>query len=98
MSKKNRVVSRNTGSVPLIGSEVIRERASGKSVWSKKGSRICPTLEPEQSCIRSEADQTPEWSEKAPLLFRKTGTRRYQTGPGQPVLVYLNNLKITTRN
>jgi len=34
------VVSRNTGSAPLIGSKVIRDRASDGSVWSEKGPRI----------------------------------------------------------
>jgi len=34
------VVSGNTGSVPLIGSEVIRDRASNGSVWSEKGPQI----------------------------------------------------------
>jgi len=55
------VVSRNTGSAPLIGSKVILDRASAP--------RIRPTPGPDQSCIQSEADRTPEWSEKAPLVI-----------------------------
>jgi len=54
---------------PLIGSKVIRDRASDGSVWSEKSLRIRPTPESDQSCVRSEADQTPEWSEKAPSLL-----------------------------
>jgi len=53
----NGLVSRNTGSTPLIGSKVIRDRASDGSVWSEKGPRISPTPEPDQSCVRSEVDQ-----------------------------------------
>jgi len=34
------VVSGNTGSAPLIGFKVIRDRASDGSVWSEKGSGI----------------------------------------------------------
>jgi len=34
------VVTGNKGSAPLIGSEVIRDRASDGSVWSEKGPRI----------------------------------------------------------
>ena len=60
------VVSGNTGSAPLIGSKAIRGCASDGSVWSEKGPRICPTAEPDQSYIRSEADRTSEWGEKAP--------------------------------
>jgi len=33
---------------------------------SEKGPRIGPMPESDQSCVRSEADQTPDWSEKAP--------------------------------
>ena len=61
------VVSGNTGSAPLVGSKIIRDRASDVSVWSENGPRIRPTPEPDQSCNQSEADRTPEWSEKAPL-------------------------------
>jgi len=59
-------ISGNTSSAPLIGSTVIRDRASDGSVWSEKGPRIHPMPEPDQSCVRSEVDQTPECSEKAP--------------------------------
>jgi len=34
------VVSGNTGSAPLIGSKVIRDRATDGSVWSETGPRI----------------------------------------------------------
>ena len=60
------VISGNTGSAPLIGSKVIQDRVSDESVWIKEGPRIRPTPEPNQSCVRSEADQTLEWSETAP--------------------------------
>ena len=60
------VVSGNTGSAPLIGSTVIRDRACDGSVWSEKGPRIHPTPEPDQSCVQSEVDKMPEWSRKAP--------------------------------
>jgi len=62
------VNSGNPGSAPLIGSKVIRDRASNGSVWSEKGPRIRPTPEPDQSCVQSKAGQMPEWSEKAPLF------------------------------
>jgi len=62
------VVAGNTGSAPLIGSKVIRDRASDGSVWSEKGPRIPSTPQPDQSCVRSEVDQMPEWSAKAPLM------------------------------
>jgi len=62
------VVSGNTGSAPLIGSKIIRDRGSGGSVWRgpAKGPQIRPKSEPDQSFVWSEADRTPEWSEKAP--------------------------------
>jgi len=63
-------VSGNTGSVPLIGSKVIRDRASDGSICSEKGPQIRPAPEPDQFCVWSEADQTPEWSEKAPLEYK----------------------------
>jgi len=31
------VISGNTGSAPLIGSQVIGDRAANRSVWSEKG-------------------------------------------------------------
>jgi len=65
------VIYGNTGSVPLIGSKVIRDRACDGSVWSEKGPRIRATPKPDQSCVRSGADQPPEWSDKAPLWILK---------------------------
>jgi len=59
------VVSRNMGSAPLIGSNVIRDCASGGSVWSEKGPR--DTSYARARPVQSKADQMPEWSEKAPL-------------------------------
>ena len=58
-------VSGNTGSAPLSGSKVIRDRASDESLWrfhSIFGGKTSV------SSVRSEADQTSEWSEKAPLV------------------------------
>ena len=46
-------VSRNMGSAPLIGSKVIRARASGGSVWSEKGPRI-QDLTPNQTQTASD--------------------------------------------
>jgi len=58
------VVSGNTGSAPLIGPKVIGDHASDGSVWSAKGPRMRPTPEPDQSCVRSEADRTPDGEKK----------------------------------
>jgi len=43
-------------SAPLIGSKVIRDRASDGFVWSEKGPRISPTPEPDQCPVRGEPD------------------------------------------
>jgi len=54
-------VSGNTGSAPLIGSEVIRDRESNGSIWSEKG-----TSDPRSDAksdviyIWSETDRTPD--------------------------------------
>jgi len=53
-------VSGNTGSAPLIGSKVIRDRAFGGSIWSENGTRMRPTPETDQFCVRSEVNQMPE--------------------------------------
>ena len=50
------VVSGKAGSALLIGSKVIRDRASDGTVWSEKGPRIRPTPEPYQSCVRGGPD------------------------------------------
>ena len=64
------VVSGNTGSAPLIGPKVIGDHASDGSVWSAKGPRMRPTPEPDQSCVRSEADGRP--------MERKSTLTRWQ--------------------
>jgi len=54
------VVSGNTGSAPLIGSKVIRDRASDGSVWNEKGSRIQgPTPNQTQTASGSRWTESP---------------------------------------
>ena len=50
------VVSGNTGSAPLIGSKVVRDRVPNRSVWSEKGPRIRPTPEPDLRPVRGGPD------------------------------------------
>ena len=46
-------VSGNTGSAPLIGSKVIRDRVSNESVWSEKGSSDPrPDAKSDANCVR----------------------------------------------
>jgi len=51
---------RKTGSVPLIGSNVIQDRASDEPMWSERGSSD-PRSDTkwDASCTQSEADRTP---------------------------------------
>jgi len=58
-------VSGNTGSTPLIGSKVIRDRASDGFVWSEKGS-LDPRSDAKSdaNCVRSETDRTPDGTKK----------------------------------
>jgi len=51
----------NTGSALLIGSKVIRDRASVRSIWSEKGSSDPQSdTKSDANCVWSEADRTPD--------------------------------------
>jgi len=58
-------VSGNTGSEPLIGSKVIRDRGSDESIWSEKGS-LNPSSDAKSdiNCVRSESDRMPDGVER----------------------------------
>jgi len=58
-------VSRNTGSAPLIGSKVIRDRAPGGSVWRKKGSSDPRSdAKSDANCVRSAAERMPDGAKR----------------------------------
>jgi len=62
------VFSRNTGSAALIGSKVIRDRASDGSVWSEMGlgSKVRCQIRRKLRLVRGGLDV--RWSEKVPLV------------------------------
>ena len=67
------VVSRNTGSAPLIGSTVIRDRVSDRSIWGEKESsdpRSDAKLRPAWGRLDARWRGRPDarWSGKAPLV------------------------------
>jgi len=71
------VVSRNTGSAPLIGSKAIQDRASDGSVWSEKGPRnLRSDAKSDAKCVRSETDRTSDGVKKRlnrwPSIERKS--------------------------
>jgi len=58
------VVSGNISAAPLIGSKVIRDRASDGSVWSEKGPRVSLTPELDQSCAGPRRSRRPNGVKK----------------------------------
>ena len=63
------VVSGNTGSAPKIGSKVIRDRASNRSVWSERGvgSKVRCQIRRKLRPVRGGPDS--RWNGKAPLVL-----------------------------